>query len=84
MEIYSFITKILIVRVFRLLQRIKEFDAVLLVSLEYNRSVPAVINNALDVGSRPYGQSEWDNKSVAVVAASSGEIGSFCANHHLR
>jgi chromate reductase len=65
-------------------QRIKAADAVLFVTPEYNRSVPAALKNALDVGSRPYGASVWDRKPGAVVSASPGAIGGFGANHHLR
>ena len=65
-------------------QRIKAADAVLFVTPEYNRSVPAVLKNALDVGSRPYGSSVWDRKPGAIVSASPGAIGGFGANHHLR
>ncbi len=65
-------------------QRIKAADAVLFVTPEYNRSVPAVLKNALDVGSRPYGSSVWDRKPGAVVSGSPGAIGAFGANHHLR
>src|SRR3984957_12410764 len=56
-------------------QRVKAADAVLFVTAEYNRSVPAVLKNALDVGSRPYGSSIWDRKPGAVVSASPGAIG---------
>jgi chromate reductase, NAD(P)H dehydrogenase (quinone) len=65
-------------------QRVKAADAVLFVTPEYNRSVPAVLKNALDVGSRPYGNSVWDRKPGAVVSGSPGAIGAFGANHHLR
>lgn len=65
-------------------QRVKTADAVLFVTPEYNRSVPAAMKNALDVGSRPYGQSVWNGKPGAVVSASPGAIGGFGANHHLR
>ena len=65
-------------------KRIKEFDAVLFVTPEYNRSVPAVLKNAIDVGSRPYGQSVWSGKPAAIVSVSPGTIGGFGANHHLR
>src|ERR1700676_2125999 len=65
-------------------QRVKAADAVLFVTPEYNRSVPAVLKNALDVGSRPYGSSVWDRKPGAIVSASPGAIGGFGANHHLR
>jgi len=65
-------------------QQVKSFDGVLFVTPEYNRSVPAVLKNALDVGSRPYGQSVWGGKPGAVVSVSPGAIGGFGANHHLR
>jgi chromate reductase, NAD(P)H dehydrogenase (quinone) len=65
-------------------QRVKAADAVLFVTPEYNRSVPAVLKNALDVGSRPYGSSVWDRKPGAVISGSPGAIGAFGANHHLR
>jgi chromate reductase len=60
------------------------FDGVLFVTPEYNRSVPAVLKNALDVGSRPYGKSCWNGKPAAIVSVSPGNIGAFGANHHLR
>ena len=56
-------------------QRVKAADAVLFVTPEYNRSVPAVLKNALDVGSRPYGSSVWDRKPGAIVSGSPGAIG---------
>jgi chromate reductase len=59
-------------------------DAVLFVTPEYNRSVPGVLKNALDVGSRPYGKSAWMGKPGAVISVSPGAIGGFGANHHLR
>jgi chromate reductase, NAD(P)H dehydrogenase (quinone) len=65
-------------------RRIKAVSAVLFVTPEYNRSVPGVLKNAIDVGSRPYGQSAWDRKPAAVVSVSPGAIGGFGANHHLR
>jgi chromate reductase len=65
-------------------QRVKAADAVLFVTPEYNRSVPAALKNALDVGSRPYGSSVWDRKPGAIVSSSPGAIGAFGANHHLR
>jgi chromate reductase len=64
--------------------KIKEFDGVLFCTPEYNRSVPGVLKNAIDVGSRPYGQNAWDGKPCAVVSVSPGAIGGFGANHHLR
>ncbi|WP_287811813.1 NAD(P)H-dependent oxidoreductase [Pseudomonas sp.] len=59
-------------------------DAVLFVTPEYNRSVPAPLKNAIDVGSRPYGKSAWSGKPGAVISVSPGAIGGFGANHHLR
>ena len=64
--------------------RIKEIDAVLFVTPEYNRSVPAVLSNALDIGSRPYGASVWNGKPAAIISQSPGNLGAFGANHHLR
>lgn len=63
---------------------IKAADAVLFVTPEYNRSVPAALKNAIDVGSRPYGSSVFDGKPGAVISVSPGAIGGFGANHHLR
>lgn len=65
-------------------QRIRACDAVLFVTPEYNRSVPGVLKNAIDVGSRPYGQSAWAKKPAAVVSVSPGALAAFGANHHLR
>ncbi len=65
-------------------ERIRAADAVLFVTPEHNRSVPAALKNALDVGSRPYGKNAWNGKPGAVVSASPGAIGGFGANHHLR
>ena len=64
--------------------KIRPYDGVLFVTPEYNRSVPAALKNALDVGSRPYGQSVWNGKPGAVMSLSPGAIGGFGANHHLR
>ncbi|MET0336359.1 MAG: NAD(P)H-dependent oxidoreductase [Caulobacter sp.] len=65
-------------------QKIAETDAVLFVTPEYNRSVPAVLKNAIDVGSRPYGKSVFNNRPAAVVSQSQGNLSGFGANHHLR
>ena len=65
-------------------EKIKAADAVLFVTAEYNRSVPGVLKNAIDVASRPYGHSAWDGKPGAVVSVSPGALGGFGANHHLR
>ncbi|UAJ09646.1 NADPH-dependent FMN reductase [Glacieibacterium megasporae] len=60
------------------------YGAVLFVTPEYNRSVPGVLKNALDVGSRPYGKSVWSGKPAAVISCTPGALGGFGANHHLR
>ena len=59
-------------------------DGILFCTPEYNRGVPGVLKNAIDVGSRPYGRSVWDRKPAAIVSASPGAIGGFGANHQLR
>ena len=68
----------------RFRQEIAACEALLFVTPEYNRSVPGALKNALDVGSRPYGQSVWSGKPGGVISVSPGAIGGFGANHHLR
>lgn len=68
----------------RLKKDIESADGLLFVTPEYNRSVSAVLKNAVDVGSRPIGKSIWAGKPAAVVSSSPGAIGGFGANHHLR
>ena len=68
----------------RFRQAIASCEGVIFVTPEYNRGLPAVIKNALDVGSRPYGKSVWSKKPAAVVSVSQGAIGGFGANHQLR
>lgn len=65
-------------------ERVREAQAILFVTPEYNRSFPGVLKNAIDWGSRPYGQNLWDKKTAAIVGASIGNIGTFGAQHHLR
>lgn len=65
-------------------EKMQSFDAFLFVIPEYNRSFPAVIKNALDVGSRPKADNVWNNKPAAIISQSPGNIGAFGANHHLR
>jgi len=65
-------------------QEVKALDAVLFVTPEYNRSVPAVLKNALDIASRPKTDNAWKGKPGAIVSVSPGSIGGFGANHHLR
>ena len=59
-------------------------DAVLFVTPEYNRGLPAVLKNAIDVASRPYGQSKWNGKPGAIISVTIGSQGAMLANHHLR
>ena len=68
----------------RFRDEVRPCDAVLFVTPEYNRSVPGLLKNAIDVGSRPYGQSVWSAKPAAVISVSPGALGAFGANHHLR
>jgi len=65
-------------------EEVKALDAFLFVTPEHNRSFPAVLKNALDVGSRPYGASVWGGKPGAIISVSPGGIAGFGANHHLR
>jgi chromate reductase, NAD(P)H dehydrogenase (quinone) len=65
-------------------ERVRRAGAVLIATPEYNRSVPGVLKNALDIGSRPHGKSVWNGKPTAVISCSPGAIGGFGANHHLR
>jgi chromate reductase, NAD(P)H dehydrogenase (quinone) len=68
----------------RFKEKIRDCDALLLITPEYNRSFPGVLKNAIDWGSRPYGQNLWDSKPAALLGASPGNIGTFGAQHHLR
>ena len=68
----------------RFRQEIAAADGILFCTPEYNRGVPGVLKNAIDVGSRPYGQSVWDKKPAAIISASPGGVGGFGANHQLR
>jgi chromate reductase, NAD(P)H dehydrogenase (quinone) len=68
----------------RFRDQVRSADGVLFVSPEYNRGMPGVLKNAIDVGSRPYGKSVFDKKPAAVVTASIGAIGGFGANHQIR
>ena len=65
-------------------EEVKKLDGVMFVTPEYNRSVPPVLKNALDIASRPYGANAWDDKPGAVVSVSPGAVSGFGANHHLR
>jgi chromate reductase len=68
----------------RVREQISAADGILFCTPEYNRGVPGVLKNAVDVGSRPYGASVWNAKPAAIVSASPGSIGGFGANHQLR
>lgn len=65
-------------------KQMEQFDGFMFVIPEYNRSVPAVVKNALDIGSRPKIDNVWDEKPAIVISQSPGNIGGFGANHHLR
>ena len=68
----------------RFRRQVADADGVLFVSPEYNRGIPGVLKNAIDVGSRPYGKSAWEKKPGAIVSVTPGGLGAFGANHHLR
>ena len=65
-------------------EQVKAADGVIFLTPEHNRSIPAALKNAIDAGSRPYGQNVWDGKPGAIISASVGNISGFGANHHLR
>jgi chromate reductase len=71
-------------KVTELKQQIRNADAILFVTPEYNYSVPGVLKNAIDWASRPYGDSAWTHKPVAVMGASIGMMGTARAQYHLR
>jgi chromate reductase, NAD(P)H dehydrogenase (quinone) len=71
-------------RVAGLKARIREADAILIATPEYNYSVPGVLKNAIDWASRPYGDSAWEGKPVAIMGASVGATGTARAQYHLR
>ncbi|HEY9387533.1 MAG TPA: NAD(P)H-dependent oxidoreductase [Nitrososphaeraceae archaeon] len=64
--------------------KIRESDALLIATPEYNYSVPGVLKNAIDYASRPYGDNPFDDKPVAIMSASVGMIGGARAQYHLR
>ena len=68
----------------RMKHAVAKCDAVLLVTPEYNRSIPGVLKNAIDHASRPYGKSAWAGKPAGVIGASIGVIGTAMAQQHLR
>jgi chromate reductase len=65
-------------------RRVREADAVLIVTPEYNYSIPGVLKNAIDWGSRPYGDSAWSGKPAAIMGVSVGNLGTARAQYHLR
>jgi len=71
-------------KVVELKRRIREADAILFVTPEYNYSIPGVLKNAIDWASRPYGDSAWNGKPAAIMGASVGAIGTARAQYHLR
>src|SRR5579863_8656791 len=70
--------------VLELKKRIRRADALLIVTPEYNYSIPGVLKNALDWACRPYGDSAWSGKAAAIMGASPGAIGTARAQYHLR
>jgi chromate reductase len=70
--------------VLELKNRIRRADALLIVTPEYNYSIPGVLKNAIDWACRPYGESAWSGKAAAIMGASLGAIGTARAQHHLR
>jgi chromate reductase len=68
----------------RFRREVKDLDGFLFVTPEYNRSIPPALKNALDIGSRPYGQNVWGGKPGAIVSVTIGKLGAFGANHQLR
>ncbi|KAA0129331.1 NAD(P)H-dependent oxidoreductase [Chryseobacterium sp. SN22] len=64
--------------------KLKDIEGFIFITPEYNRSIPGVLKNAIDVGSRPAGASVWDSKPAAVFSSSPGNLSAFGANHHLR
>jgi chromate reductase, NAD(P)H dehydrogenase (quinone) len=71
-------------KVAELKAKIRAADAILFVTPEYNYSIPGVLKNAIDWASRPYGDSAWKGKPVAVMGASPGALGTARAQYHLR
>ncbi len=71
-------------KIVELKQRIRDADAVLMVTPEYNYSIPGGLKNAIDWVSRPYGDNAWAGKPVAIMGASTGRLGTARAQYHLR
>ncbi|MDR1629033.1 MAG: NAD(P)H-dependent oxidoreductase [Oscillospiraceae bacterium] len=64
--------------------QVRGYDAFIFVTPEYNRSVPPLLKNAVDIASRPFGQNTWKGKPAMVLAVSPGRVGGFAAFLHLR
>jgi chromate reductase len=71
-------------KITELKRRIRDADAILIVTPEYNYSIPGVLKNTIDWASRPYGDSAWSGKPAAIMGASVGTIGTARAQYHLR
>lgn len=65
-------------------EKVQSMNGIIFVTPEHNRSVPAALKNALDVGSRPYGKNVWNGKPALIISSSISGISGFGANHHLR
>ena len=65
-------------------KEISSADGVIFITPEYNRGLPAVIKNAIDIASRPWGKNAWNGKPAVVISSSGGVMGGFGANHQLR
>jgi chromate reductase len=65
-------------------RRLAQADGVIFATPEYNRSFPAVLKNAIDIGTRPWGKNLWSGKPAGVISVSLGALGAFGANQHLR
>lgn len=65
-------------------KKIREADAILFATPEYNYSIPGVLKNAIDWASRPYGDNAWDGKPAAIMGASMGAVATARAQYHLR
>jgi chromate reductase len=70
--------------VLRMKKEIEAADAVLFVTPEYNRSIPAVLKNAIDWGTRPWGKNSWAGKPASIVGTTPGNVGTAVAQAHLR
>ncbi|WP_269761072.1 NADPH-dependent FMN reductase [Streptococcus dysgalactiae] len=68
----------------RFRQAIREQDALLFITPEYNRTIPAALKNAIEIGSRPYQQVAFSGKPAMIISQSNGSLAGFGANHHLR